>query len=187
MIADAVGRLASWINVHCYGCICRGAVGGIDSGLEPDDFAIGKDGALTCLYIRGIEMRKVRSACLLPMQPVGLAVYSSGVDAHECLADNLRQTVLVSRCVAPHGFFLVGRGVNAHDVFVAFLVVKTIDFIEREHVDGVALVVGGVDARLYKIGAGGNTINTTFWAGWSEWHRMVCLYIRHRRCRRRQS
>lgn len=85
------------------------------------------------------------------MQPIGLAVYSSGVDAHECLADDFSQTVLISRCVAPDGFFLVGRSVNAHDVFIAFLVVKTIDFAEREHVDGVALVVGSVDARLNKI------------------------------------
>ena len=163
MIADAVGRFASRIDVHSHSRIRRSAVGVIDSGLESDDFAIGKDGALTCLYIRGIVVGDVRTACLLPTQPIGFAVYSRGVDAHECLADYLRQTVLISRSVAPDSFLLVGRGVNAHEIFIALLVVKTIDFAEREHVDGVALVVGSVDARLNKIGARGNAINAAFW------------------------
>lgn len=121
------------------------------------------------------------------MQPIGLAVYSSGVDAHECLADDFSQTVLISRCVAPDGFFLVGRSVNAHDVFIAFLVVKTIDFAEREHVDGVALVVGSVDARLNKIGGWRLYLQCRILVEWSGWRRMARLYIHHRRCRRRQS
>lgn len=59
MIADSVGRLASGVDVHRHSRVRRSAVRVIDSGIESDDFAIGKDGALTCLYIRGIEVREV--------------------------------------------------------------------------------------------------------------------------------
>lgn len=97
------------------------------------------------------------------MQTISLTVNSRRVDAYEHLADYLRQIEIISWCITPNGFFLVGCSMYANDVFVAFLVVKPINFFKREHVNGIAPVIGGVDTRMNKIGAGGYTLNTTFW------------------------